>query len=157
MEKYLKINKEVLRITSKSAEKERAEIIKKISELGFEVGVKNHSEIGWVLREYNDLVTRASKLGIKMPDSYYADGKTKGKTSRYKNIEGPKTPEKVTPAVRKVVVSDPVVDLNIQKEESGFDHRREKPSFNELPKFVEKSSATEIPRFLEGFRPNKRK
>ena len=157
MEKYLKINKEVLRITSKGAEKEKAEIIQKISELGFEVGVKNHSEIGWVLREYNDLVTRASKLGIKTPDSYYADGKIKGKTSRDKNIEGPKTPENVTPAVRKVVVSDPVVDLNIQKEETGFDHRLEKPSLNELPKFVEKSSATEIPRFLEGFRPNKRK
>ena len=92
-----------------------------------------------------------------MPDSYYADGKIKGKTSRDKNIEGSKIPEKVTPAVRKVVVSDPVVDLNIQKEESGFDHRLEKPSLNELPKFVEKSSATEIPRFLEGFRPNKRK
>lgn len=157
MEKYLKVNKEVLRIISKSAEKERAQIIKKIYDLGFEVGVKNHSEIGWVLREYNDLIARASKLGIKMPDSYYADGKTKGKTSRDKNIEGSKTPEKVTPAIRKVVVSDPVVDLNIQKEESGFDHRLEKPSLNELPKFVKKSSATEIPRFLEGFRPNKRK
>jgi len=157
LEKYLKINKEVLRITSKGAEKEKAEIIQKISELGFEVGVKNHSEIGWVLREYNDLIAKASKLGIKMPDSYYADGKTKGKTSRDKNIEGSKTPEKVTSAVRKVIVSDPVVDLNIQKEETGFDHRLEKPSLNELPKFVEKSSATEIPRFLEGFRPNKRK
>ena len=157
MEKYLKVNKEVLRITSKSEEKEKTEIIKKISELGFEVGVKNHSEIGWVLREYNDLIAKASKLGIKMPDSYYADGKTRGKTSRDKNIEGSKTPEKATPAVRKVVVSDPLVDLNIQKEESGFDHRLEKPSLNELPKFVEKSCATEIPRFLEGFRPNKRK
>ncbi|CAG0997139.1 MAG: hypothetical protein MPEBLZ_03826 [Candidatus Methanoperedens nitroreducens] len=158
MEKYLKVNKEVLRIISKSAEKERAQIIKKIYDLGFEVGVKNHSEIGWVLREYNDLIARASKLGIKMPDSYYADGKTKGKTSRDKNIEGSKTPEKVTPAIRKVVVSDPkVVDPNIQKEEARFDTHLEKPSLNERPKFIEKGSATEIPRFLEGFRPNKRK
>ena len=157
MEKYLKVNKEVLRITSKSAEKEKAEIIKKISELGFEVGVKNHSEIGWVLREYNDLIARASKLGIKMPDSYYSDGKTKGKISRDKTIEGSKTPEKVAPAAVKVLVRDPMVNHINQKEGSRPDHNMEKPSLNELPEFMGKSRATEIPRFLEGFRPHKRK
>jgi hypothetical protein len=33
----------------------------------------------------------------------------------------------------------------------------QRPSLNNMPKFVEKSSATEIPAFLEGFKLNKRK
>ena len=146
-------------ITSKSEEKEKAEVLKKIYELGFEVGLKNHSEIGWVLREYNDLVDRASKLGVKTPDSYYADGKIKGKASKdNKNIEAAKIPKKEPPAVKKVIANDTVVELpNIRKEERGFDRRLEQPSFNEMPKLVEKGSATELPSFLEGFRPNKRK
>ncbi len=104
-------------------------------------------------------MTKASKLGIKTPDSYYSDGKIKGKASKdNKNIEVTKIPKKEPPAVRKVIVSDPIVELpNIRKEEPGFDRRLEKPSFNEIPKLVEKGSATELPSFLEGFRPNKRK
>ena len=74
-------------ITNTNMEKERAELIKKIYELGFEVGVKSHSEIGWVLREYNTLVENARKLGIKSPESYYQDGKIKGKASRDKPSE----------------------------------------------------------------------
>ncbi len=144
-------------ITSNIAEKDKAELIKKIYELGFEVGLKNHSEIGWVLREYNDLTSKALDFGIKSPDSYYADGKIKGKASRDKNVEGPKKPEKETAPVRKIVLTAHVVDHEIQKEESGFERRLQKPTLSELPKFVEKGNATEIPAFLEGFKPNKKK
>lgn len=144
-------------MTSKIEGKDGAELVKKIYELGFEVGLKNHSEIGWVLREYNDLISRALNLGIKSPDSYYADGKIKGKASRDKTVEGPKTPEKETAPVRKVVFSEHVVEPLIQKGESGFERRLQKPTMNELPTFVEKGSATEIPSFLEGFKPTKRK
>ncbi len=121
------------------------------------MGLKNHSEIGWVLREYNGLTSQALNLGLKSPDSYYADGKIKGKASRDKNVEGPKKTEKETAPVRKIVFTDHVVEPDIQKEESGFERRLEKPTLNELPKFVEKGNATEIPAFLEGFKPNKRK
>lgn len=96
-------------------------------------------------------------MGIKTPDSYYSDGKFKGKTSRDKTIEGSKTPEKVTQAAVKVPVRNPIVNHINQEEESRPDHSMEKPSLNELPGFMEKSRATEIPRFLEGFRPHKRK
>ncbi len=121
------------------------------------MGLKNHSEIGWVLREYNDLTSKALDFGIKSPDSYYADGKIKGKASRDKTVEGPKTPEKEKAPARKIVLTDHVVEPAIQKEESGFERRLQKPTMNDLPKFVEKGSATEIPSFLEGFKPNKRK
>jgi hypothetical protein len=121
------------------------------------VGLKNHSEIGWVLREYNDLTSKALNLGIESPDSYYADGKIKGKANRDKNVEEPKTPEKENAPVRNMVLTDPVVDPNIQKDESGFERRLQKPTLNELPKFVDKGRATEIPAFLEGFKSNKRK
>ncbi len=121
------------------------------------MGLKNHSEIGWVLREYNDLTSRALNSGIKSPDSYYADGKIKGKASRDKTIEGPKIPEKETTPVRKVIFSDHVADPAIQQGDSGFERRLQRPTLNELPKFVEEGRATEIPSFLEGFKPNKRK
>jgi len=121
------------------------------------VGLKNHSEIGWVLREYNDLTSRALDMGVKSPDSHYADGKIKGKASRDKNVEGPKKPEKETSPARKMVFSVPLVEPDIQKEESGLERRLQKPTLNDRPKFVEKGSATEIPAFLEGFKPNKRK
>lgn len=32
-----------------------------------------------------------------------------------------------------------------------------RPSLNEMPKLVEKGKASDIPSFLEGFKPNKRK
>ena len=103
------------------------------------------------------MTSRALSLGIKSPDSYYADGKIKGKASRDKTVEGPRTPEKEKAPVRKVIFSDHVVEPAIQKEESGFERRLQKPTLNELPKFVDKGSATEIPAFLEGFKTNKRK
>ena len=74
-------------ISGKTTDKEQ--LINKIYELGFEVGYKNHSEIGWVLREYNQLISEAQKLGIPAPENYYNNGKIKGRASRDKGITEP--------------------------------------------------------------------
>jgi len=128
-------------------EKEKAELIKKIYELGFEVGFKNHSEIGWVLREYNTLVENARKLGIRSPESYYQDGKIKGKASRDKNSE---VKEKNTGIVKNVTVSEIKIEPDETKE-FGVLHSQRKPGLNEFPDLVKQAGNTEMPELLGGF------
>ncbi len=129
-------------------EKERAELIKKIYELGFEVGVKSHSEIGWVLREYNTLVENARKLGIKSPESYYQDGKIKGKASRDKPSEAK---EKKADIVKNVTFSE---IKNETGEIQDFEvlQLQRKPRLNELPNLVKQTGHAEVPRLLKGFK-----
>ncbi len=128
-------------------EKERAELIKKIYGLGFEVGLKNHSEIGWVLREYNSLAESASKLGIKAPEIYYHDGKLNGKKSKDKGNDV-KVPEKV----KKGIVSEIKVESGDMIEEFEVLRSQRKPGLNELPNLVKKARSVEIPRLLKGFK-----
>ncbi len=135
------------------AEKEKAELIKRIYELGYEVGLKKHSEVGWVLREYNSLLERAQKLGIRSPESYYEDGKLQGKDNRDKGFEASsKMPEKTVDVEKKVKLEEPS-----GLREDFQDTIVQKPSFNELPKFIKKSSTTEMPEFLHGFKPYRRR
>jgi hypothetical protein len=117
------------------------------------VGLKSHSEIGWVLREYNELINKAQNLGIKSPDSYYTDGKTKGKTSKDTSADAQKTVEKADFFKKKVDAPGIM---------AGFDEivtrtPQDKPSLNELPKFIMKSKASELPGLLEGFKTHRKK
>jgi hypothetical protein len=138
-----------LGITNTNMEKERAELIKKIYELGFEVGVKSHSEIGWVLREYNTLLENARKLGIRSPESYYQDGKIKGKASRDKPSEAK---EKKADIVKNVTFSEIKNETGEIQEFEGLQLQR-KPGLNELPNLVKQTGYTESPGLLEGFKP----
>ena len=132
-------------------EKERAELIKKIYELGFEVGFKSHSEIGWVLREYNTLMENARKLGIKSPEIYYQDAKIKGKTNKDKGDEV-KSPEKAADLVKKVNVSEIKIDHD-EIEEFGILHSQRKPGLNDFPDLVKQAGNTEMPGLIDGFKP----
>ena len=121
------------------------------------MGLKSHSEIGWVLREYNDLINKASKLGVKAPDSYYTDGKAKGKTSKDTVVDAQKAGEKVDIFVKKVGASGIVAGFDDDTEEIETHPLLKKPSLNDLPKSVRKSKASEIPGLLEGFKPHRRR
>ncbi len=133
-------------ITSRTQEKEH--LIKKIYELGFEVGYKNHSEVGWVLREYCRLMDEARRIGIESPESFYNEGKTKGKagrdkgicdTSEKKNIGGGKTYATKT-------------DVSDFKQEDKAARLLKKPPLGNIPDFLEKISMVEIPKFLYGIK-----
>lgn len=121
------------------------------------MGLKGHSEIGWVLREYNDLINKASKLGIKSPDIYFTDGKTRGKTSKDTGIDARKAIEKPDVFVKKVAVSGNVTGFDDDKEGIETHTPQKKPSLNDRPKFIEKGRASEIPGFLEGFKHHRRR
>lgn len=145
---------EVLVITNKKIEKERAELIKKIYELGFEVGLKNHSEIGWVLREFNDLSENALSVGIKSPETYYHDGKLKGKKSKDKGSEE-KPHEKSNDLKRKSLYSDLIIESNDLIDEFEVIKSQRRPELNDLPGLVKQARMIKKPRLLEGFKPLK--
>ncbi len=134
-------------------EKEKSELIKKIYELGFEVGLKNHSEIGWVLREYNTLAENALKLGIKSPETYYHDGKLNGKKSKDKGNDI-KTSGKAS-LLKKVTVSEIKIDSGEMIDEFEVIQLQRKPRLNELPNLVKKAKSIEVPQLLEDFKPLK--
>lgn len=121
------------------------------------MGLKSHSEVGWVLREYNDLINKAHKLGIKLPDSYFTDGKTRGKASKDTSVDTQKAGEKADLFVKKVAASGIMAGFNDDIEEIETHTPQKKPSLNELPKFVRKGKASEIPGLLEGFKHNRRR
>jgi hypothetical protein len=121
------------------------------------VGFKGHSEIGWVLREYNNLITQGQKMGIKSLDSHYAQGKVKGKTARDKGDDVHKSAEKADVPVKKVDVSDIGAGYYDDIKENETNTPLKKPSLNEFPEFIKKIRSSEIPRLLEGSKSSKRK
>lgn len=135
-------------ITGKQDDREW--LIDKIFELGFEVGYKNHSEVGWVLREYNALVKEALNLGIKSPETYYYEGKIKGKASRDRGVVGHKNLEKG--AQGRVVVSDKDEAPYDIPDDSGPDYFFKKPNLVGIPQLIKKIRMVKIPKFLDGFK-----
>jgi hypothetical protein len=133
-------------------EQERAELIKKIYELGFEVGLKNHSEIGWVLREYNTMAEKARTLDIKAPEIYYHDGKLNGKKSKDKGNDI-KASGKAPDPVKKVNVAEIKIESGDMIEEFEVLRSQRKPGCNELPNLVKKAKSIEMPQLLKGFKP----
>jgi len=84
-------------------------------------------------------------MGIKSPDSYYAQSKIRGKASRDKHIDGSKVPQKETSQGKNIFFKDPLVDPNIYIRGNRYLIIRCKNlSLNKLPKCVEKNSNTEF-------------
>ncbi|MCX9012234.1 MAG: hypothetical protein OIN66_14080 [Candidatus Methanoperedens sp.] len=135
-------------ISGKTSEKEQ--LINKIYELGFEVGYKNHSEIGWVLREYNKLISEAQSLGIQSPENYYNDGKVKGKANRDKGIS--EYSGKMAQGAATDLPAGSDTDADDLPDEERTDRVLRKPSIDQLPHLVEKISMIDIPKFLYGFK-----
>ena len=96
-------------------------------------------------------------MGIKLPDSYYTDGKTKGKTSKDTGVDPLKTAQKAEVLVKNVEVSDMRNRFYDDMEENETNSPLKKPSLNEFPKFIKKIRASEIPGLLEGLKSSKRK
>lgn len=104
-----------------------------------------------MLREYNQLISEAQKLGIQTPESYYNNGKVKGRASRDKGItesSGKKAQQEAgasrTPGA--------AADLDTPRDESEEENFLKRPSFGDLPRLVKKMNMVELPRFLQGFK-----
>jgi len=96
-------------------------------------------------------------MGLKSPDSHYAQGKLKGKTTKDKGDDVHKSSEKVEVLVKKINVSDIGAGYFYDIKENETNTPLKRPSLNELPEFIKKSRSSEIPGLLEGYTASKRK
>ncbi|PWB55302.1 MAG: hypothetical protein C3F06_02890 [Candidatus Methanoperedenaceae archaeon] len=116
------------------------------------MGLKNHSEIGWVLREFNTLAEDAHKIGIKAPEIYYHDGKLNGKKSKDKGNDI-KANEKAASLVKKAAFSETKIESGDMFEEFEYLLSQKEPGFNELPNIVRKAKSLDMPTLLKDFKP----
>ena len=98
------------------------------------------------MREYNALIEEALNIGIKSPETYYYEGKIKGKENRDKGEGG-----NIIPGGK--VVSGYVPDMDNKeasqkKKQTKSYNLLAKPHFNSLPPIVEKISMIKFPKFL---------
>ncbi|MCX9085815.1 MAG: hypothetical protein OIN87_13565 [Candidatus Methanoperedens sp.] len=110
-----------------------------------------------MLREYNELIKKASDIGIKSSDSYYTEGKNKGKISKETGIDPVKVTEKSVVFVKKVDTFTYIDGFDDDKEFINTYTLQNKPSLIERPRFIEKSKASEIPGLLEGFKTHRKR
>ncbi len=103
------------------------------------------------MREYNALIKEALALGIKSPETYYYEGKIKGKAGRDRGVVGHKVSEEEKTVSGYVPAADNG-DVNKIGEETKSYNLFKKPKLNRLPRLVEKISMIEIPKFLGGFK-----
>jgi hypothetical protein len=108
------------------------------------------------LREYNALIKEALNLGIKSPETYYYEGKIKGKASRDRGIMGHKVREERETVPGNVPATDNENAGKTKKETKSYNLLR-KPGFNSFPRLVEKIGMIEFPKFLGGFKIFNRK
>ncbi len=89
-------------------------------------------------------------MGIEKPESYYDDGKVKGKSSRDKGAGLSAESKKVRASAGYVTDTNP--DFDDSKDEECNRIFLNKPSFNGIPGMIEKITAVEIPKFIYGFK-----
>jgi hypothetical protein len=108
------------------------------------------------LREYDALIKKALNLGIKSPETYYYEGKIKGKAGRDRGIVGHKFQEEGEIVSGNIPAKDNEDAIKSKKETKSYNLLK-KPDFNSIPHMVKKISMIEFPRLLGGFKLFNRK
>ncbi|MCZ7384542.1 MAG: hypothetical protein O8C63_07315 [Candidatus Methanoperedens sp.] len=108
------------------------------------------------MREYNALIKEALDIGIKSPETYYYEGKIKGKANRDRGVVGHKV-QKEGEIVSGNIPSKENEDAIKAKKETKSYKLLKKPDFNRIPYLVKKISMIEFPQFLGGFKLFNRK
>jgi hypothetical protein len=103
------------------------------------------------LREYNALIKEAQNLGIKSPETYYYEGKIKGKASRDTGVVGHKIREEDEIISGNKPARDNEDEVKAKKETKTY-YFLKKPAISSLPSLFNKIRMTELPKFLGGFR-----
>jgi len=103
------------------------------------------------LREYNALIKEAMNLGIKSPETYYYEGKIKGKANRDRGEVGHKVQEEGKIVSGNIPGKDND-DVSKTKKKTQSYYLLKKPGFSSFPRLVDKIRMTELPKFLGGFK-----
>ncbi len=106
------------------------------------------------MREYNALIKEALNLGIKSPETYYYEGKIKGKASRDRGEAEYNIPQEGKTGQGKATDKE---NASQRKKKTGLYNLLTKPDCYNLPHLVEKISMIEFPEFLGGFKLFNRK
>lgn len=144
---------------------ERSVLFKKAYELGFEVGYRRHSELGWVSRSYSGLERLAREHGLEgMLDEHYSRGKGNGLHARKRDMQKGLCIEEKAAAHSRLSTGS----LSSEKEEktfnSGFRSSSQnvfchiyapidKPKMTELPEMISLPQKVRVPGNIKGFRP----
>jgi len=148
------------------SEPERAELAKRIYELGFEVGYHKHSELGWVTERRSKLDAFAREYGLdEFIRSYYIEGKENGARSKERDMHaglsgkvGEKEVEQVhVPSARVSFGEKPEEDFeNSFKRRDTTDERTyapvKQPTMIDLPDVTLVTKAIDRPTLLKGFK-----
>ncbi len=100
-------------------------------------------------------MNEALAIGIKSPDTYYTEGKIKGKTSRDSGVMGHKNLGNETKG--RAVVSDKAEVSYDITDESRHDNLLKKPMLIGIPQLIVKIRMLKAPKFLDGFKHFNRK
>ena len=152
----------------KASDDKKRELIKKVYELGLEVGYHKHFEMGWVSERYNQLFDEATEYGLeKEIEEYYEKGKLDGEEKKEKDVayvssrpvslevKPLKEGEKIIKAVEKEIGES--AEIEPVKHER-IDHiaveqiPAKKPDVTSPPKFFERIEVIDLPPFIEIFK-----
>ena len=138
----------------------KEEILENIYKLGFEVGYFRHSEVGWVIRKYNELddLAKANAKSIDV-EEYYQTAKQEGREKRQKEIAKgfSKKPEKSSSEPHeKVEITSAQTDIeSTDTKFSGksvgpvdFNSPVKKPEIGSKPGAIKKPTVLNAPKFL---------
>jgi hypothetical protein len=153
-------------------ESEKSELIKRVYELGFEVGYHKHSELGWVTERRSEFDSFAREYGLEdLVRSNYQKGREEGARSKDRDIHGGLGKKQTKKEDEKPKVSPPpsipVRKKSEDETEDSFRTRHttdernysptKQPTMIDLPQVTSLSTSIERPTQINGFKPLKPK
>ena len=160
---------EVTRKNSSPGKSLNTEILKKVYDLGFEVGYNKHSELGWVTDKYSRLHSLSKMYNLdEYVHRYYVKGKRDGSQEKERNLYASLSGDGKESEDRSKK-SQESLELETTQDtetyfESGFgcDYNNnyeciyipaQKPTMLDLPDFLSKPGKLEKPESVRGFKP----
>ncbi|WP_292486913.1 hypothetical protein [Methanohalobium sp.] len=150
---------------SSTSESRNTEVLKKVYDLGFEVGYNKHSELGWVTDKYSRLYSLSKMYGLdEYVHRYYIRGKREGAQEKEQNLYASLSREEKKNKDEEKELQESQ-ELNSETNfESGFgctysnDYEciqspAQKPTMMDLPDFLAKPKKLEKPDSVKGFKP----
>lgn len=148
-------------------ESEKSELIKRVYELGFEVGYHKHSELGWVTERYSKFDVFAREYGLEdFVRSSYMKGKEEGSKSKDRDVHGGLGKKQTKKEEEKPKVSPQIMPVRKKSEdgtEDGFRTRHttdernylptKQPTMIDLPQVTSLTTTIERPTQINGFKP----
>ncbi|MFP4654950.1 MAG: hypothetical protein ACLFMM_04650 [Methanohalobium sp.] len=148
---------------------QKTEILKKVYDLGFEVGYNKHSELGWVTEKYSKLYSLSKMYNLdEYVHRYYVKGKRDGSQEKERNLYASLSrEEKGSEDGAKTSQGSPGLESTQETKtyfESGFGCEynnnyecihtpAQKPTMLDLPDFLSKPEKLDKPENVKGFKP----